>query len=225
MADPRSIPDVSALVFDLDGLLLDTETADFAGWQRVYEEHGVELPRDRWQSAIGSDGSRFDPAQYLTANVPQLDWDELQRRRRAHRDALLLELAPNPGVLERLGEARGRGLKLAVASSSEREWVERHLAHLGIRERFEALRCREDVAKVKPDPGLYVAAAAALGTTPESCVAFEDSPNGVHAAVAAGMRCVAVPGPMTRGLDFSRAHLELASLADLALDAILARLG
>ncbi|MEM7409855.1 MAG: HAD-IA family hydrolase [Myxococcota bacterium] len=213
-----------ALIFDLDGLLLDTESTDFAGWDFVFRELGVDLPVDRWKAAIGSDTSHFDPLGHLREQLGSIDEPDLQRRRRAHRDALLAELDANPGVRALLDAARVRGLALAVASSSERVWVERHLAHLGLRERFRALRCKEDVVRVKPDPALFRAAAGALGVAPADCVAFEDSPNGVAAAVAAGMPCVAVPGPMTRGLDFSRATLELDSLAGSDLDALFARL-
>jgi putative hydrolase of the HAD superfamily len=139
------------------------------------------------------------------------------------RERLLTGLAACAGVPERIAEARARGLALAVASSSERAWVEGHLTRLGLREHFSAIRCREDVPRVKPDPTLYRSALAAIGVAPEHAVAFEDSPNGVAAAVAAGMRCVAIPGPMTRSLRFDAAHLELSSLAELSLDEILAR--
>jgi putative hydrolase of the HAD superfamily len=137
---------------------------------------------------------------------------------------LLGDLAPLPGVVERLQEAASRGLPLAVASSSGRDWVEGHLGRLGLRDHFAQLRCKEDVPRVKPDPALYRAAAAALGVAPGEALAFEDSPNGTAAARAAGMACVAVPGPMTAGLDFAGAALRMASLAERSLDQILAAL-
>jgi putative hydrolase of the HAD superfamily len=213
---------IRALVFDLDGLILDTESAVYDSWHGVYRDHGVELPLDRWLQAIGSDETHFEPLSYLLAQRPALDVDALHERRRAHRDRRLAELGACAGIAERLAEARTRGLRLAVASSSERAWVEHHLDRLGFLPHFTALRCREDVARVKPDPALYRAAVEALGVPAEHAVAFEDSPNGVAAAVAAGLRCVAIPGPMTRGLCFDAAHLRLASLAELTLDEILA---
>src|SRR5262249_14540292 len=159
-------------------------------------EHGVPLPLDLWQRAIGGDTSQFEPLSFLLARRPGLDVELLQERRRVVREGLLAQLTACAGVAERIAEACARGLRLAVASSSQREWVERHLDRLGLRRYFAALRCREDVARVKPDPALYRAALAALGVEPGHAVAFEDSPNGVAAAVAAGMRCVAIPGPM-----------------------------
>ena len=221
MSDRRS--DRQPLVFDLDGLILDTESVVYASWESAYRRHGVALPLDLWHRAIGSDETHFEPLSYLLERRPGLDVEALHAGRRAVRDELLARLTPCEGVLERIAEARAHGLRLAVASSSERSWVEHHLDRLELRLHFSALRCREDVVRVKPDPALYRGALEALGVEPEHAVAFEDSPNGVAAAVAAGMRCVAIPGPMTRGLSFAAAHLCLASLAELPLDEILAR--
>lgn len=215
-----------AIVFDLDGVVLDTESTDFAAWKRAYREHGHALPGDRWIEAIGSDGSRFDPLAELRRLVgPGFDEPAMQRARRAHRDALVARLRPLPGVIELLDQAERAGVATAVASSSEREWVEGHLTSLGIRECFRVLRCKEDVARVKPDPALYREAVEALGVAPTEAVAIEDSPNGLSAAVAAGLFTVAVPGPMTRGLDFSSADLVLPSLAETSLDLLRAALG
>jgi HAD superfamily hydrolase (TIGR01509 family) len=214
-----------ALIFDFDGLILDTETAVFRSWERVDGDHEVALPMDLWLEAIGSDDAVYDPLAYLLERRPGLDIDGLHARRRAHRDAVLAACAPLPGVVALLDEAASRGLGMAVASSSERAWVEGHLGRLGLRERFMALRCKEDVPRVKPDPALYRAAAEALCAAPDEVVCFEDSPNGVAAARAAGMRCVAVPGPMTARLAFDAAHLRLGSLDEATLDEVLAALG
>lgn len=210
-----------AIVFDLDGVVVDTESSDFAAWDQSYREHGQTLPRDAWEAAIGSDGSRFDPLEHLRALVGAgFDEAAMQRVRRASRDRLIAELAPLPGIVSLLDQAERAGLPTAVASSSEREWVESHLSRNGLLQRFRLLRCKEDVARVKPDPALYREAVAALDVAPDEAIAIEDSPNGVAAAVAAGLFCVAVPGPMTRGLDFSQAHLVLTSLAETSLDAL-----
>jgi HAD superfamily hydrolase (TIGR01509 family) len=214
-----------ALVFDLDGLIVDTESSDYEAWAQAYRDWGHELPRDAWTARIGSDGGGFDPLAHLAALVGgAFDPEAMQSARRARRDAMLRALdAPMPGVAELLDAAEARGLRRAVASSSEREWVEARLAHAGLHERFHALRCKEDVPSVKPDPELYLAAAAALEVSPESAIAFEDSPNGVAAARAAGLFCVAVPGPMTRGLDFGQADWVVTSLAEVRLEAVLER--
>lgn len=215
-----------AIVFDLDGLLVDTESSDFAAWERAYREHGHELPRDAWTARIGSDGSPFDPLTHLRALVGAgFDEAAMQRRRRAYRDSLVGGLPPREGVTELLDAAEGAGLSTAVASSSERAWVRARLAEAGLADRFRVLCCREDVPCVKPDPALYRKAVTDLGVEPSSAIALEDSPNGVAAAVAAGLFCVAVPGPMTRDLDLSAAHLVLRSLAGTSLDDLIAAAG
>ncbi len=116
------------------------------------------------------------------------------------------------------------GLKLGVASSSTREWVRGHLARLGILERFDCLRCRDDVANAKPEPDLYIAVLDCLGVAAAQAVAIEDSPNGVAAAKRAGMRCVAIPNTITARLDLSQADVVLTSLAEVTLAQLLDRL-
>jgi len=207
-----------ALVFDFDGLVLDTETCVYEAWRCIYAEHGLRLPLDRWCEAIGSDHSGFDPFEELRARVgPSLDVAEMQRRRREHRDALLSRMSPMPGVGPRLSEARARGLGVAIASSSPRAWVAGHLARLALAHHFEVLATADEVARVKPAPDLFQCAVSALQVRPAEAIALEDSPNGVAAAKAAGLRCVAVPGPMTRHLAFEQADLVIDSLAEVSL--------
>jgi HAD superfamily hydrolase (TIGR01509 family) len=128
-----------------------------------------------------------------------------------------------PGVLQHIEEARALGLKLGVASSSTSEWVKGHLNRLGILDRFHCLRCRDDVANVKPAPDLYLAMLECLGVSAAEAFAIEDSPNGITAAKQAGLRCVAIPNSITAGLDLSRADVVLGSLAELSLAELLTR--
>jgi HAD superfamily hydrolase (TIGR01509 family) len=175
---------------------------------------------------IGTSEHEFDPRGYLQALVGEaLDWEVLQRGRIAHRDSIIHAQEILPGVREYIAEARELGLKLAVASSSSRRWVLGHLERLGIQEPWDAVLCQEDVARTKPDPALYLAAVAALGVEPAEAIAFEDSFNGVLAAEAAGLWCVAVPGALTREMDFSRADVVVGSLSELSLTELLERLG
>src|SRR5260370_18533344 len=118
-----------------------------------------------------------------------------------------------PGVVQRLDEARELGMKLGVASSSTGDWVRGHLVRLGILDRFDCLRCRDDVEHAKPEPDLYVAVLHCLGVTPAEAIAIEDSPNGVTAANRPGMRCVAIPTTITARPTLSQAPLLLTSLA------------
>ncbi len=212
------------IVFDFDGLILDTEVPVYDAWQELYDEHGHTLPFETWAQCIGT-ADTFDPCADLAERVGRaLDPAALRRRHRARTDALIAEQRVLPGVVELLEEARTMGITLAVASSSDRPWVEGHLGRLGLLHRFHALRCAEDVQRVKPDPALYRAVLEATGIRAADAVALEDSPNGVLAAKRAGLACVAVPNALTARLDLGAADLRLSSLADVPLTTLLIRL-
>jgi HAD superfamily hydrolase (TIGR01509 family) len=216
---------VKLLVFDFDGLILDTEAPVYDAWQEIYGEHGVELAFEKWAECIGT-ADTFDPCVDLQAMLGRaLDAAALEHRHRARTEVLIAAQAVLPGVLEYVEEADRMGLALGVASSSSRRWVEGHLARLGLRDRFHVIRCSDDVPRVKPDPALYRAVLDATGVRPEEALALEDSPNGVLAAKRAGLTCVAVPNPITARLDLGAADLRLVSLADVSLPALLTRLG
>lgn len=128
-----------------------------------------------------------------------------------------------PGVERYLEEARRLGLKTAIASSSSRDWVLEHLRRFELEDRFEAVVCREDVERTKPDPALYCVALQRLSADPNDAIALEDSSNGIRAAKAAGIYCVAVPNAMTSSMDLSSADLRLDCLESLPLSELLER--
>jgi HAD superfamily hydrolase (TIGR01509 family) len=212
------------VVFDFDGLILDTEAPVYDAWQAIYAEHGHTLDFARWAECIGTHDV-FDPAVELAGLCRRaLDVAALTQRHRAHCDALVAAQPVLPGVRDYVEQARELGVRLGVASSSSRQWVEGHLERLGLRAYFEVVRCRDDVSVVKPDPALYLAVLEAMGIEAGQAVALEDSPNGVWAAKRAGMACVAVPNPLTARLDLTHADLTLPSLAELSLAELLGRL-
>ena len=215
---------IRAIVFDFDGLILDTEEPIYRSWREVYEEHGEDLPFDRWVQTVGTADSVFTPQRHLEERLGRALEHDVLERRKDRRTQLILANQVLPGVVQRIDEARAMGLKLAVASSSTQEWVTGHLARLGILDRFDCVRCRDDVAHAKPEPDLFLAAAACLGVQPGQSIAVEDSPNGVAAAKRAGMKCVAIPNLITARLDLSQADLILDSLADLTVGQLLERL-
>ena len=206
---------IRALLFDFDGLLLDTEGAELRSWTELYDLHGHEFPLERWHGNIGTLEGGFDPFDHLTELGVAVDPDE-----RHDRDLALCDLEElRPGVAELLDEAERRALKTAIVSSSSDEWVERHLRHRDLLDRFDAIvTANGNAARSKPRPTLYLEALRRLGVPAEEAVAFEDSPNGVAAAKAAGILCVAVPNAITGALDLSAADLVVASLADVDLD-------
>lgn len=213
-------PDLHALIFDFDGLILDTESPVLESWQTVYREHGLELPVAEWVKCIGTHygPDTFDPVAYLEAHAPApVNWQVTHYRRHEYEMAIADKLPPLPGVTRLIEEAQEAGLPLAIASSSLHAWVDGHLQRLGLWEAFAAVICADDVNAVKPAPDLFLAAAAALDVPPAGAVVFEDSVHGVTAAKAAGMFCVAVPNPLMRDRDYSAADLRADSLAALTL--------
>jgi HAD superfamily hydrolase (TIGR01509 family) len=214
---------VKAIIFDFDGLILDTEEPVYRSWVEVYAAHGEELPFDRWVQIVGSTNKLFDPQLNLEQRIGRhLEADVLEKRV-ARRTELVHTLQVLPGVVDHIDAARQLGLKLGVASSSTRGWVTGHLARLGILDRFDCVRCRDDVVEAKPAPDLYIAALDCLGVDASEAIAVEDSPHGITAAKRAGMRCVAVPNTITSRLDLTHADLVVGSLADLTLAELLER--
>lgn len=212
---------VDALVFDFDGLILDTEWPAYITVAEAFEAHGVEMPLERWQSRIGR-GDNAPWTEWLAAEVDiDIDHVVVGEARRARKDQLTEANDLLPGVLALLDAAAGHGLKTAVASSSPLSWVGRHLERHGILDRFDAVRTRDDVRQAKPWPDVFLAASDALGVAPERSIVFEDSANGVIAAKDAGMFCVAVPNRITTGGDFSRADLVVESLTSVDLASLL----
>jgi HAD superfamily hydrolase (TIGR01509 family) len=212
-------PTRRGLVFDFDGLICDTETSAFETAREIYAEHGVDLTLAQWQTRIGTHGRHW--LADLEAAIGPLSNREalVERRRLAHHERVTMEAAM-PGVDEFTARAAGAGLRLAVASSSSRQWVRDHLDRLGLLDRFSAISNCEDGVPAKPEPEVYRRAVDAIGVAPAKAVAFEDSPNGIAAAKAAGLFCVAVPNRMTAGLDLSQADLVVESFLDLDLDAL-----
>lgn len=215
---------LEALIFDCDGLLLDTETPDFHAWSAIYQEYGCDLAPEDWFRGVGTWGG-FKPLDELERRIGRpLDRAALMARQRATYLERCQHLPLLPGVRALIEAAHTRGLKLAVASSSDRPWVEGWLDRHRLRAYFQCVRTRDDVARVKPAPDLFLAAAACLDVAPERCVVLEDSLNGVRAAAAAGMRCVAVPIALVAGLELAPVALRLPSLAALPPGELLRRL-
>jgi HAD superfamily hydrolase (TIGR01509 family) len=215
---------IRAIIFDFDGLILDTEEPIYRSWLEVYEAHGQPLPFERWVQIVGSTTATFHPQQHLEERLGRPLSQEVVDRRIGRRTELVLAQPLLPGVVQHLDAARSAGLKLGVASSSTRDWVSGHLDRLGILGRFDCVRCRDDVTNAKPAPDLYVAVLECLGVSASEAFAIEDSPNGVIAARRAGLRCVAIPNTITASLDLSHADLVLRSLSEVTLPELLQRL-
>jgi HAD superfamily hydrolase (TIGR01509 family) len=217
---------IKALIFDFDGLILDTESPEFQAWQEVFAAHGHELRSELWADLIGRPRTYFDMyAHFKELNGPHTDLEGLRKDRRARVVQLVLEQPILPGVSNYLSQARSKGLKIGLASSSGGDYVRGHLKRLDLFDYFHVTKCFEDTDRHKPDPEPYLAVLDAMGVSPGEAVAFEDSPNGVAAARAAGIFCVAVPNPITECLSLTHANLCVKSLADEPLQRLLLRTG
>jgi len=209
---------IRALVFDFDGVILDTETPFRSSWQEIYAAHGLSVPPDEWAGWLGSSADPPQAYDLLERHLGAAVDREGIRTERMQRELELLEREPPlPGVERILDDASAHGLRLAIASSSERAWVHGHLTRLGLIDRFAVLVCADDVTATKPSPELYVSALRALGVAPREAIAFEDSTHGVRAATAAGIFCVAIPNEVTRHASMEGADLVVGSLADRTL--------
>ena len=210
---------IKALIFDFDGLLLDTETAMFRSWEEIFVEYGITVSPVEWASLLGSSTDPAEAYGIIEKHIGESVNREAIRARRTQRELELLKSEEvMPGVVDLIIEARGRGLRLGVASSSDREWVLGHLMKLGLNSHFESIRCADDVSHTKPSPELYLAVLRDLGLKPDQAIAFEDSLHGVEAVKRAGIFCVAVPNNVTRHLPMPKADLTVNSLSEMELE-------
>jgi HAD superfamily hydrolase (TIGR01509 family) len=217
---------VRALVFDFDGLILDTELPIYAAWCALFADHGARPPTiEEWAAEIGTVAGLDLHGMLLERATRPVDLAEADIWRRSHRDLLLAEQQARPGVEAWLAEAEAAALGIGIASSSEADWVLPLLERIGLHTRFRCVVNAGGALRPKPAPDVYVEACARLGVDPAHALAIEDSPNGITAAKAAGLRCVAVPHQLTETLDLSAADLRLESLAECSLADAIDRLG
>ncbi len=216
---------IKALLFDFDGLILDTETPKYQAWNEIYAENGVALSLQDWALCLGTSDRAFDAAAHLELLTGKT-LDRIALRADFDRRALsMIEREPPlPGVIALIEHARQNNLALGLASSSPRNWVLDHMQRLMLASRFDCILCREDTPRVKPDPDLYLLLMQRLGVSPAETIAFEDSPNGIAAARSTGVCCVGVPNRLSRYLDLSQADMILSSLAELPPALLLARI-
>ena len=206
-------PPFEAVVFDNDGLLLDTEEAWTRAEVTLFRSRGREFTMDHKRSLIGS--SRVTAAAKLEAmlDLPEMGESLMDELHDLVMEEALKGVPPRPGALDLLEDLRAADTPLAVASNSSREFVERTLGGAGLMDgHFQAVVTADDVAEPKPAPDLYLAACEAVGADPRRTAALEDSPPGVASAVAAGLFVIAVP--YFADAELPGAALSASSLAD-----------
>jgi HAD superfamily hydrolase (TIGR01509 family) len=218
-----TVPAVTALIFDFDGLLVDTESSALRAWREQFAVHDLDFPLEIWHTYIGSQGSQEAMLAAVRAGGVEFEDVELRAEWRQRHNLIANEEPLRAGVLGFLEEAVAAGSHLAIASSATRDWLDGHLDRLGIRPLFDVV-CARDNGRVKPSPDIYLAALAGLGVGSDDAIAFEDSPNGIAAAKAAGLMCVAVPNPVTADLPLGQADLQVDSFTEITYAELVDRL-
>lgn len=211
---------LKALIFDFDGVIVDTETQ----WYEIYrdwlkEEYNYDLNIRDYLVCVGAN-SRELFAFLREAIGPEVDGEAFER---SATDEFIRRSSVLPlmkGVEALIKDAKARGLKLAIATSATRRKPESHLKRLGILEYFDAFSTAELCENIKPAPDLFLKAAELLKVSPEECLAIEDSGNGLISANRAGMRCLLVPNDITRHCEFEPCYKRADSLADVDLTEI-----
>ena len=204
-----------AVLFDFDGIIVDTEWAIYQAWLRTFQAHDHDLPLELYTRCIGSDFDTWSPKTHLeelTGN--SFDWHDLDTKRQQEIVSELKGSQAMPGVIDLLDQLDEKPIPAAVVSSSSHHWVDGWLERIGLTGRFQNVVCRGDAPRIKPAPDLYLEAAKRLALEPSGCLVIEDSMNGVKAAKAAGMSVWAVPNRVTSCLDFSAADRMFGSLCE-----------
>ncbi len=209
---------MKALIFDFDGLIVDSEYPEFECWRKVWADEGHELKAEEWVQVIGTAG-HIDFKDILEGRLgrPIEDWASKDAARIAQHQAIMEGQELLPGVEALMRQGRAQGWRIGVASSSSARWVEGGLQRYGLMGYVEAVRTRDRVENHKPHPEPYLKTLEDLGAKAELSFAFEDSATGVSAAKAAGLTVIAVPNSLTKLHDLSHAHQILESLLEFKL--------
>ena len=217
----------AAVIFDFDGIVLDSETPEYESHRRIYERCGVTLTVDEWCGVIGTWSENHDEQWFKrlaaqAAGAPGRDAYFAERKRIFEE---VVPAAPMRGVLELLTTLNEAGIPIAIASSAPARWVVGAVERLGIRPMFGAVVTGDEVERRKPAPDVYLEAARRLGVDPMRSIAIEDSGPGITAALAAGMKTVAIPHWLTERHDLTGAHLHVTHAGELTLDRLAALAG
>lgn len=196
--------EIKGLIFDMDGLMVDTESLYFEAEKELARRFGREVKEETLARMMGR-----KPLESLIIFAQELQLEESPENLLAMRTALMREklrshLRPRPGLYTIIHIFSGR-LKLAIATGAQQEFLDLIVDRLGLREKFEVLQASDEIKEGKPHPEIYLLTCRKLGLKPQECVVLEDSMNGVLAAKRAGCQVIAIPSPQAKGQDFSQA--------------------
>jgi len=209
-----------ALLFDFDGVLLDTEWAIYQTWVELFKKNGQDLPLSVYVQCIGSDFETWSPEKHLEdLTGKNFDWPTINTERNVEIRRNIEVLDAMAGVRDLLTHCGQVGLPCAVVSSSSHSWVDPWLEKLGLIPDFATIVCKGDAPRIKPAPDLYLEGVKRMGFPAAECLVIEDSLNGMQAAHDAGCPVAAIPNRITEVIDFSKAEYQYETLYGL-LDAL-----
>lgn len=212
---------IKGLIFDFDGLILDTETGEVHVWEDVFQQFGKTFPVDGYMQHIGhATDNQFVQGFMKDAGMSA---DQIQLALKKYNELVKTSSyfqTPREGVHQFIQSGKDDHLRLAVASNSYKEWVLSHLQLMGLDHYFEPICTRDEVSNSKPHPELYNRVLEQWKLLPQEVIAFEDSPNGVSAVKNAGIFCVAVPNPITAQMVFDHPDLMFTSFTEIDLQKV-----
>jgi putative hydrolase of the HAD superfamily len=215
---------IKGIIFDFDGLIIDTETPEFRAWENLYRNYDQVFPAEVYLNGVGSAYNDPAPLNHLLELMNgQLTRTRIMDELNEIKSVMFDQESLRPGVLEYLKDAKRIGIKIGLASSSERAWIDHFIVLHRIDLYFDCIRTLENVARPKPDPELFTQSVRCMQIEPDEAIALEDSYNGIVAAKQAGLYAVAVPNPVTMHSDFSQADRILNQLSDISLEELIAQ--
>lgn len=214
---------IKAIIFDFDGLIIDTESVWFEAYKEVLVDYEIQLTLEKFSEVVGTHDDVLFSYVEENCSIP-FNRESIERKVSELVQVKLGDPVLRESVEDYLIAAKQAGLKIGLASSSSRVWVEGFLKKLHIYDYFEVIKTSEDVSEVKPDPELYLKTIEALSIEANEAIAFEDSLNGLQAARKAGLHCVIVPNGVTAHLVFEDYSLRLSSMAEKSLEDVISHL-
>lgn len=212
------IETIRAVVLDLDGVMVDSETIALEMWHEFLALYGKALSEAEYRQMVGMEPRETATFVRQRTGIPVGVEEILEDHRTRVMEAVGKDAKPVNGLEHFIKETRQRGLPVGVASNSGTTYVDQVLRAIGLRKAFDCVITADQVARAKPAPDIYLAAASSLKTPSERCLAIEDSPIGMKSALSAGMRCVVIPNLHLDGADFSGAYAIFDSFTALLLD-------
>ena len=208
------------IIFDFDGVIVETEDCFLEAWRRVYDHYEARFPEERYLDAIGLSEMPFNPYEEVKSQSPK-NTDSIAAIKELHEShyfALADQKPLMPGVLDLINSAARLDILIGIASSALMHWISRHLERLGLMDAFHQIKCFDDISHGKPDPEVYRSLLASTNVGENEAVAIEDSENGLAAAKNAGIPCIVVPSETTSKMEFSKADRVVSSLCEVTLE-------